>query len=128
MDTHVLLWWFEDSEKLSTEYRDLLLHCEQNDDPLGLSIISLWEISKLSSLGKIRTSFSLDRWFNELENDPLIHIFPLSGAIILESLRLGTSFPKDPADQLIVAAARFHHLRLLTADERIRDSRTVIVA
>jgi PIN domain nuclease of toxin-antitoxin system len=33
----------------------------------------------------------------------------------------------DPADQLIVATARVHGLRLVTSDERIRRSETVPV-
>jgi PIN domain nuclease of toxin-antitoxin system len=37
-----------------------------------------------------------------------------------ESVRLGDEFPNDPADQIIVAAARCHNLTLITADERIR--------
>ena len=37
-----------------------------------------------------------------------------------EGVRLGEDFHKDRADQTIVATARCHGLRLLTADERIR--------
>jgi PIN domain nuclease of toxin-antitoxin system len=41
-------------------------------------------------------------------------------ADVAESAQLAAGFHKDPADQLIVATARCHGLRLLTADERIR--------
>jgi len=85
-------------------------------------------MSFLTSLGKFKASFSLDHWFQELEDDPVIEILPLTGQIILESTRLGESFHKDPADQLIVATARYHGLRLMTADERIHRSGTVLLA
>jgi PIN domain nuclease of toxin-antitoxin system len=39
---------------------------------------------------------------------------------------LGDSL-RDPGDRIIVATARVHHLRLLTADQRIIDSDLVAV-
>ena len=47
-------------------------------------------------------------------------MLPLSARIVAESIRLGGGFHNDPADQIIVASARCHGLRLATADERIR--------
>ena len=43
----------------------------------------------------------------------------VSARIALESVRLGDGFHQDPAGQIIVATARCHGLRLLTADDRI---------
>jgi PIN domain nuclease of toxin-antitoxin system len=54
-------------------------------------------------------------------------VLALDGRIAAESARLGPKMPTDPADQLIVASARVHGLRLLTADARIRDSGVVSV-
>ena len=56
------------------------------------------------------------------------HVLPLNGAVILESSRLGIAFPKDPADQLIVATARHHGMQLMTVDEGIIKSGKVLVA
>jgi PIN domain nuclease of toxin-antitoxin system len=41
--------------------------------------------------------------------------------------RLSAAQTRAPADQLIVATARVHGLRLVTSDERIRRSDTVSV-
>jgi PIN domain nuclease of toxin-antitoxin system len=59
-------------------------------------------------------------WLEQLENHPLLAVLPLTARIAAESVRLGEDFPKDPADQIIVATARCHSLRLVTADQRIR--------
>ena len=63
-----------------------------------------------------------------IEQHPLIRIIRLDAYVARESTMLGTSMQKaDPADQLIVATARVHGLRLVTADDRIRKSGLVPV-
>lgn len=128
LDTHILIWWCLDLQNLSRKYRELLNACETTGEPLGLSIISLWEISKLVASKKFLINFSLDEWFSELEEHSKLNILPLSSRIILESNRLGATFHKDPADQLIAATARCHGLRLLTVDEKIIESGVVSIA
>ena len=128
LDTHILLWWYLDSPEIPKKHLVQLNEAEGKGEPLGLSIISLWEIAKLVSSGKIQVSFSVDHWFQQLEDDPIVRILPLSSSIILESVRLGEKFHKDPADQLIVATARFYGCRLMTVDERIVNSGTVLLA
>lgn len=128
LDTHILLWWYLDDPKLPDGYVKLLEVSESRNETLALSIISLWEIAKLVSLNKLRINFSLDQWFQEIEEDPGLKVLPLNSRIILESTHLGTAFHKDPADQLIAATARCHELRLMTVDERIIESSAVAIA
>ncbi len=45
----------------------------------------------------------------------------VSHPIAIEAYALPGSFHEDPADRLLVAAARCHSLTLLTADERILE-------
>ncbi len=128
LDTHILLWWYLDSPQIPSRYNQILDRLEQHEEEFGISIISLWEITKLISLQRIHVNFSLDQWFAELEEDPLLKIIPLSGSIILESSRLGRQFPKDPADQIIAGTARYHELHLMTVDQKIIDSGMVAIA
>jgi PIN domain nuclease of toxin-antitoxin system len=127
LDTHIFLWWYLDHPKLSRKHRSLLANCEKKNQAICLSIISLWEIAKLISLGKFNISFSIDEWFEQILDDPLLEILPLSGRIILESTRLGKKFPRDPSDQLITATARCHSLTLVTKDERISNAKVVAI-
>ena len=128
LDTHILVWWYLNSNQLKKSYLALIDECEKNSEPVAISIISLWEIAYLASKGKINFSYSIDRWFSELDKDTWLQILPLTGSIILESTRLGKNFHKDPADRLIVATARQEGLKLLTADKKIIDSGSVVVA
>ena len=70
--------------------------------------------------GLLEITIPWDAWLEEMESNALLNILPITAAIAAESVRLGDNFPRDPADQIIVATARCHDLRLLTADQSIR--------
>ena len=128
LDTHILLWWFEDNPQLSKKYSLLLDQVEKTGKAIGVSIISFWEIAKAIQNGRLKLDFSPEQWFEEIEEHPLIEVFPLTSRIILDSTRLGSTFHKDPGDQLIAATARCQELRLMTADDRIIKSGVVAIA
>ena len=128
IDTHILLWWCLDRPQLLGPHDKILFNIESHEEVVGLSIISFWEIAKLVVAKRYDLARPIDEWFDELEQHPNLKILPLTAEIILDSTRLGSLFPKDPADQLIAATARSHGLRLMTADERIIQSRVVAIA
>ena len=88
----------------------------------------MWEIAKAVELRRVQFDQELDVVLRGIEQHPLIRIIRLDAYVARESTMLGTSMQKaDPADQLIVATARVHGLRLVTADDRIRKSGLVPV-
>ena len=113
--------------RLSDVQTRALERAEADGDPLSVAAITLWEIAKLAEIGRIRPSRTIDAVLEEIEAHPAIAVVPLSARVALESTRLSDRLPKDPADQLIIATARVHGLRLVTADQRIRDSHAVSV-
>jgi PIN domain nuclease of toxin-antitoxin system len=119
LDTHILLWWRTDPEQLAKSHERWLADIEARGEPAGISAITLWELAKMVARGRLEIERPLDVWLQELENHPLVRVFPLSASIVAESVRLGDGFHKDPADQIIVATALCHGLRLITADQRI---------
>lgn len=127
LDTHVLLWWLEDAPRLSEPQTRALERAEADGEALAVAAISLWEIAKLAEIGRIRPSRTIDAVLDQIEQHPAIEVVPLNARVALESTRLSDRLPKDPADQLIIATARVHGLRLVTADQRIRDSHVVSV-
>jgi PIN domain nuclease of toxin-antitoxin system len=127
LDTHALLWWLAGEGAFTVEQIELLERAEEKGDTFTVASISLWEIAKLIELGRIELQCSPDVFFDDLEQHPRIMVAAISPRIALESTRLGSAFPRDPADQLIVATARVNGLRLVTADERIRKSGAVPV-
>lgn len=125
LDTHILLWWLGDDDRLSHRHHAALEAEVTHQRPLAISIFTLWEVAMLASRGRIVVQGSLERLIGELDSSPALSILPLSAPIVLDSLRLGATFPRDPADQLIAATARTHGLILVTVDERIVDSGVV---
>jgi len=51
LDTHTFIWWDSQPERLSQLALGL---CEDPENDLFLSVVSLWEIQVKSQLGKIR--------------------------------------------------------------------------
>jgi PIN domain nuclease of toxin-antitoxin system len=120
LDTHILVWWLLDVRRLSAAQAHLLRAMEARNEPVGLSAMSLRESAKLIQDGRLEIDASLDAWLDSIEFHPLVTILPLTTKIAAESVRLGEDFPRDPADQIIVATARCHGLTLITADNHIR--------
>jgi PIN domain nuclease of toxin-antitoxin system len=120
VDTHILLWWRTDPQRLSKAQARVLEGFQEQVQPVGLSAISLREFAIMLHRRRVNVETALDAWLESIEFHPLITVLPLTSKIAAESVRLGDDFPRDPADQIIVATARCHGLTLITADERIR--------
>jgi len=84
-----------------------------------LSAISVWEVTKKVSLGKLQMSIPVRDWVVKATRSEFIELVPLSVDISLESTMLPGTFHRDPADQMIVATARNLDQVLLTADQKI---------
>ena len=120
LDTHILLWWTSQRRRLTKVQQNTLAAVQERGESVAISAISLWELAMMAERGRVTPPMPLDLWLAEIEHDPAIAVFPLSGRIAYESVRLGEGFPSDPAGRLIVATARCHALQLVTSDKRIR--------
>ena len=96
------------------------------DECVGVSAISLHEIALLADGIKARSAPDSMTLFHELDNNPAFRIIPLTTDVAREVAALSDSL-RDPADRAIVATARIHRMRLLTADQRIIESDLVPV-
>jgi PIN domain nuclease of toxin-antitoxin system len=93
----------------------------EHADRLALADISLWEAAKLVELGRLELSVPLAEFFR-LALTPELTVLPVTSAIAGRVTTLeAAGFHKDPADQLIVATALVHQLRLISDDSRIRQ-------
>lgn len=94
---------------------------ERHAATLALADISLWEAAKLVELGRLKLSVPVAEFFRLAITDELT-VLPVTPAIAERVTTLEASgFHKDPADQLIVATALVHGLRLISDDNRIRQ-------
>lgn len=125
LDTHILVWWLIAPARLSAAQTRALDLDREVDERLGVAATTLWEIAKLVEHRRLTFDDPIELVLDRIERNPSLSLLPLDARVALESTRLGDRMPGDPADQLIVATARVHGLRLVTADERIRRSGTV---
>ena len=81
--------------------------------------ISTLELTRLVAAGDINVSIALREWVERALRAIQARTVPVSHEMAMEAYTLPGLFHKDPADRLLVAAARCHELTMLTADERI---------
>jgi PIN domain nuclease of toxin-antitoxin system len=125
LDTHIVVRWLSDPKRLSREQRRVLDDAVRRGECVCVSAISLLEIAVLAPDLK-RIGSGLNELFHELDANPWFRIIPLTTDVAYEVAAIGDSL-RDPADRAIVATARVHRLRLLTADQRIIESDLVPV-
>ena len=121
LDTHILIWWFDQRGRLSRAQRDVLAAADASS-PLVVSDISIWEVATLWSLGRIQLAVPLREWLEKAMAPPLVRRQGISPAVAAELAALPASFHRDPADRILVATARVMGATLLTQDRRIVDS------
>jgi PIN domain nuclease of toxin-antitoxin system len=111
LDTHILLWWLEDSAHLSATLRDII------SDPKTArfySSISIAEIRIKQAIGKLKPS---DDFADVLLQQPFYELdFGVNHAHVLQSLPL---HHRDPFDRMLIAQAQVENLTLITADTNI---------
>ena len=112
LDTHAFIWFISGSERLSARARALI---EARENPMLVSIASLWEIAIKNDLGKL----SLDRPFAELIPEQLERQQIGVLGIELQHLAALVRLPqhhRDPFDRLIAAQAIAERLPVISID------------
>ena len=114
IDTHALLWYLEESRKLSAHARRAFQTIEG-----GLSIV-LAELMHISERGK--TPVNLAEAISTLGANPGFRIVPFDVGIVIRMQNIPMF---ELHDRIIVATALSLGARLITKDEAMRDSGTV---
>ena len=115
VDTHILLWSFLETDKLSKEIKTVLL--DENND-IYYSPISLWEISIKYGLKKLSLHGGTpDDFFAELNNSYF-------RCKMIEPLHLITNYKlpvyhKDPFDRFLIWEAIRNDYVLISADKNM---------
>jgi PIN domain nuclease of toxin-antitoxin system len=120
LDTHILVRWLVDSNKLSKEQLRTLEAAVRRSEPVAFSAISLLEIAILVEGGKLKVEGGLEDFLDVLRGNPMFQVLPLTSEVATDVAALGVL--RDPADRVIAATARVHRLRLVTSDQRMIES------
>jgi len=123
LDTHVVIWLAQDYGQISAKAQAEIAAARQKDLGLAVCDITLVEISRLASRGRIRLIPDVDTVLAEVERR--FRVLPITANVAVQAFALPTSYPKDPVDRIIGATALTEDIPLLTADREIRRSRAV---
>lgn len=119
LDTHIWIWSLLEPERLS---RPVARRLEDPANDLWLSPISVWETLLLAERGRIQLEASPTRWIETALRDFPIRDATLTREVATVSRAVDLSH-QDPADRFIAASAIVYELALVTADERLLQSK-----
>lgn len=123
LDTHVVIWLSYDYGRISTKAQAAIKVAREKERGLAISAMTLIEIARLSSHGRIHLTPDLETFLSEIEQR--LVVFPISANIAIQAFELPKAYPKDPVDRVIGATALIADLPLLTADAAIRRTRSI---
>lgn len=121
LDTHVWLWSVHgDARRVGRRTRQLLSRAESRE-AIRVSPATLFELTALHTLGRIRLTRSPEQWIREALQAAGVRIAELSPGIAIEAGNIPRTALADPLDRLLVATARHLEATFLTSDTRILD-------
>jgi PIN domain nuclease of toxin-antitoxin system len=112
LDTHVLLWWLADDDRLPDGAREAVNTAQE----VRLSAASVWEIAIKRALARLDVP---DDYLDAVDAGE-IGLLPITG----QHAEIAGALPRhhdDPFDRMLVAQARADELTLVTADRRLTD-------
>jgi PIN domain nuclease of toxin-antitoxin system len=111
VDTHILIWWLTEPDRLPTEIDRLL---EKVPEQISYSVVSPWEIAIKHAKGKLPKGEGMLTTIAKLE----FACLPISLPHI-EALRGLPTHHGDPFDRMLAAQCMHENLTLITADKRL---------
>lgn len=108
IDSHILLWWLSEPEKLKDKHISLI---KETTFDVTISIASLWEIQIKASLKKL----TLPDNFKEVLDKNFISTLSIRQKHLYQLLDL-PFYHKDPFDRLIISQAITEKIPIISYD------------
>lgn len=107
LDTHILIWALDQTDKIPLRYRPLLAQ----EEMCAVSIISIWEIAIKKGLGKLQIRDGVADFVRRTG----VEILPvtISHIDVYETL---PHHHRDPFDRMLIAQAMSENLQIMTVD------------
>lgn len=114
LDTHAIIWLFDEPEKLSDKAASAIK--DSNNNRL-ISMASLWETAIKTNLEKLELKLPFLKWEEEiLQYNFIILDIRFSHLAYYSTLPL---LYKDPFDRILIAQANTDNLTIVTKDDKI---------
>ena len=121
LDTHILLWYFDDDERLPLNARFLI---EEKSNEVYYSILSVLEVEIKHTAHPDRISMSGEQLLNHCQRLKFVRV-PLDIKYIFAVKNLirkpDTPPHRDPFDRLMLCQAIVDEMFFITHDERIAE-------
>ena len=114
LDTHAVIWFFEDDERLSQSAKDAIFDL---NNMVFISIASLWELAIKLSIGKLEFDGGIDGFLEAVDKNEFSFL-----EISPKHIKTVTELPfvhRDPFDRIIVAQAKVEDMVIVTTDDNI---------
>ena len=108
LDTHTLLWLFDEDENLSSSAKNVIL----TEDTLYVSIVTFWEIAIKQNIEKLKLEYTPSELIT-LAEQQAISVLQISPKH-LDTIRTLEKIHNDPFDRLIIAQAQCEDMTIIT--------------
>jgi PIN domain nuclease of toxin-antitoxin system len=116
IDTHTFLWFNGGSNELSLATKELI---SDRTNKIFVSIISLWEISIKTSIGKLAILDNYELIMEDIIANS-IEILPVNFAHTVIQIKL-PFYHKDPFDRIIISQAIHENMDIISKDTIFDD-------
>jgi PIN domain nuclease of toxin-antitoxin system len=116
LDTHALVWWLEEKEKLSSKARAVI---SDPETVVFVSAASAWELAIKTRIGKFNCPQLVRNLSRAIQAEDFVEL-PIS---IAEALRAGSlrGAHSDPFDRMLVAQAQSKDIPVVSVDKCFDD-------
>jgi PIN domain nuclease of toxin-antitoxin system len=121
LDTHVCIWSGEGDERRLGARTRRLLHRAQSQGSVRISPLTIFEITALHTMGRLRLTRTPEQWTRDYLSLTGVRVVEFSAAIALDAGAIPRTVLSDPLDRLLVATARQNDATFVTCDEKIVD-------
>ena len=112
LDTHVLLWWLFDDQKLSGLAHNVI---QVPDNKILVSTVSGWEIATKHRLGRLPHAGEVAHNLPSLLRNSRMDVLPIT----MEHALAAGALPgplRDPFDRMLIAQGQIEGLPIVTSD------------
>ncbi|CAN5344638.1 type II toxin-antitoxin system VapC family toxin [soil metagenome] len=113
LDTQILIWSFDQTEKLSEGTVEIIKNPENQ---IFVSVVTFWEIAIKLSLEKLKLPFEL----SQLVEETLLNNIEILGIEVNHIIKVA-SLPfhhRDPFDRLIISQGITGNFSIITSDDK----------
>jgi len=116
LDTHILLWWLDQSPRLENSWVSLM---EDASNTIYVSSVSFWEISIKNRIGKLPLPFDPEKDLEKIVNQCHFEVLPISPghALIAGNWKMEH---RDPFDRMLAAQSKIEKMPLISNDLELK--------